>query len=589
MNILSVKIVRAFRGSKNAGDLRPGRLDSYDLTDPFATAVYETPMPMLVTDATTQDNPIVFANPAFCRMTGYLPHEILGRNCRFLQGPQTDPEAVRQIAAALRAEEPIEIEIRNYRKDGSPFWNRLMIAPVHDETGAIAYFIGNQIDITIERERMAELQFQNDALTEFTTLLADRTADLDAANEKLQAEIKERERVKAALQQLQKMEAIGQLTGGIAHDFNNLLGGILGSLELLRRNIPTGEPDELKRYTETAIASAQRAASLTQRLLAFARRQPLKLQRTDVNRLMAGMQDMLQRTLGPSIDVTMALDQALWPGCCDPSLLENAVLNLAINARDAMPGGGRLTIATANISIEEGSDRATRIDLTAGQYITISVTDTGIGMTAEVIERAFEPFFTTKPIGEGTGLGLPMVYGFVKQSGGTVRVHSKPGRGTTFKLYLPCNRVGPEDEVAEETTAPAPGAQTRTTARILIVDDEETFRMVVSETLQDMGFTTIQAADGAAALKVLHSDPGIDLLVTDIGLPGMDGQQLATAARLARPDLPIVFITGYASEAVADDGLKLGAGMALLNKPFTLPALEQAVHTCLGRSDASGA
>jgi hypothetical protein len=302
---------------------------------------------------------------------------------------------------------------------------------------------------------------------------------------------------------------------------------------------------------------------------------------------MAGMQDLLQRTLGPSIDVNMVLDHDLWPGRCDPSLLENAILNLAINARDAMQGGGRLTLGTANISIEEGSDRATRMDLKAGQYIAISVTDTGIGMTAEVIDRAFEPFFTTKPIGEGTGLGLPMVYGFVKQSGGTVRVHSKPGRGTTFKLYLPCDRCGTIGEAADEPARLEPAAQTRATARILVVDDEETFRMVVSETLQDLGFTTIQAADGSTALGILQSDHDIDLLVTDIGLPGMDGQQLASAARRARPDLPIVFITGYASEAVADDGLTLDASMTLLNKPFTLPALEQAVQTGLGRSDAS--
>ena len=964
-------------------------------TDPFAASVRATRMPMVVSDARQPDNPIVFVNDSFCRLTGYPREMIVGRNCRFLQGPQTDPATVARIRAAVRAQVPIEIDIRNHRRDGTPFWNRLLMAPVRDRDGEVAYFIASQVDVTLERERVEGLEFRNAALLaelsdrlraqeesearlryateagrlgvweldlpdhrlstdaaaraiygrdpalplshaelqacihpddrarvdgtmaravesraeyaiEFRVLrpggtgwvearaqvvpptagaplrlagvfmdvterreatlrlqlseaslrlateaaevgtwdldldadvliwtdrtkgmfglqpddacgMADfyaglhpddraattaafaaavdpgrrapydveyrtvgkrdgvlrwvaakgrgifqdgrciravgtalditaqkaaaarqdvllrvaaelrRTGEADAAvaaaaailgphlrvgrvgwslfqadgetaymrsayhdglppvsgvfrldalgnanrerhragktlaitdclqagaegaataaalgirghlsvplirdgqvraslfvnqsaprawtpdevrlvqevadllwdaveraraeaelrelNATLEARVEERtaelRRAEDALRQAQKMEAVGQLTGGIAHDFNNLLTGITGALELLQRRVGEGRYGEIGRFASVATTSANRAAALTQRLLAFARRQPLDPKPVAANRLVADMEDLLRRTLGPGIVLEMVLSGGLWGTLCDPNQLESALLNLAINARDAMPEGGRLTIETANAHLDDAYALAQGYEVRAGQYVSISVTDTGIGMDPGVAARIFEPFFTTKPIGEGTGLGLSMLYGFVKQSDGHVRVYSEPGRGTTMRLYLP--RHASVAVLEGETTAPATPAGAGET--VLVVDDEDAVRMLVAEALADMGYVALEAADGPAGLDILRSVAKVDLLVTDVGLPGLNGRQLADAARVLRPGLRVLFITGYAGNAAIGNGM-LDAGMEILTKPFALEALAAKLRAMMQR------
>jgi PAS domain S-box-containing protein len=909
-------------------------------TDPFAAAVRATRMPMIVTNPRLPDNPVIFVNNSFCRLTGYAREEILGRNCRFLQGPQTDPATVARIRHAVAEARSLEIDIRNHRRDGEPFWNRLLMAPVRDADGELAYFFASQVDVTLERERLEGLETTNAALmaevagrlraqkeseerlrfaaqagrlgfweldTRTGTLetspacrqhfgadpdaplsyadlletlfpedsrrlrdaldsalatadstdvecrvaracgttgwvqvraqvkrapdgtairlagvsldvterreaeeelrqtgallraiietapgliyakdragrfliansaaldligrpwpeVAGRTdaevladvaqgeavmandrrvmddghteeieelvgtvggaprtwlstktplrdasgsvtgmvgvsvditvrkraeAELQRLNTTLEARVAERtaerdrawnnsqdlivvidadgmitaanpawftmlgwqpdevvgrshlefihpdhrqaseaahgkarreqsavqetrmlhrdgstrivawvaapeagfvyatgrnvtaEREAAAtlarteelLRQSQKMEAVGQLTGGIAHDFNNLLTAISGSLELLQRRINEGRTDNLERYTSAAITASQRAGALTQRLLAFARRQPLDPKRVDANRLVAGMEDLLRRTLGPAIDLEMVLAGGLWATLCDPNQLEGAVLNLAINARDAMAEGGRLTIETSNAHLDDAYARSQGGEIKPGQYVAIAVSDNGTGMPPDVIARAFDPFFTTKPIGRGTGLGLSMLYGFVKQSEGHVRIYSEPGQGSTFRIYLPRLRARvPEGEVgtqdSERATASAEPGET-----ILVVDDEPALRMLVTETLREMGYATLEAADGPSAVRILQTDTRIDLLVTDVGLPGLNGRQVADAARQSRPELRILFITGYAHNAAIGNGTALESGMEIISKPFALDAL----------------
>jgi PAS domain S-box-containing protein len=405
------------------------------------------------------------------------------------------------------------------------------------------------------------------------TALKRQEAELRRWAETLEARVEqvlaERQRAEEALRQAQKMEAVGQLTGGIAHDFNNLLTGITGSLELLGTRVAQGRVKDVDRYINAAQGAARRAAALTHRLLAFSRRQTLDPKPTDMNRLVSGMEELIRRTVGPEIAIEVVAAGGLWPTLVDPPQLENALLNLCINARDAMPDGGRITVETANKWLD---DRAARErDLPPGQYVSLCVTDTGVGMSPEVIARAFDPFFTTKPLGQGTGLGLSMIYGFVRQSGGQVRIYSEVGQGTTMCLYLPRHygEADTADGLSELADAPRAG-QGET---VLVVDDEATVRMLVTEVLEDLGYAAVEAADGTSGLKVLQSDLRVDLLVTDVGLPGgMNGRQLADAARALRPDLRILFITGYAENAVVGNGL-LGHGMQVLTKPFAMDAL----------------
>ncbi|TCQ01024.1 GAF domain-containing protein [Sphingomonas sp. PP-F2F-A104-K0414] len=381
-----------------------------------------------------------------------------------------------------------------------------------------------------------------------------------------------------ALRQAQKMEAVGQLTGGLAHDFNNLLTGMMGNLELLQLRVARGRHDDLDRFVNAAQGAGRRAASLTQRLLAFSRRQTLDPKPTDVNKLIFGLEEMLQRTVGATTDIEIVGAVGLWTAEIDAGQLENAILNLCINGRDAMPDGGKLTIETANKWIDDRTSRER--DLPPGQYISLCVTDTGTGMSAETIERAFEPFFTTKPIGQGTGLGLSMIYGFARQSGGQVRIYSEIGEGTTVCIYLPRHHGDALLDIDTQTSALVDGGNGQT---ILVVDDEATIRHLIDEVLDDLGYTVIGAGDGAAGIKVLQSGARIDLLITDVGLPnGMNGRQVADEARRLRPGLQVLFITGFAENAAVGNG-HLEPGMELLTKPFTLEALSSKVATMLAR------
>jgi PAS domain S-box-containing protein len=834
MDVSAENIFRAEKGpeeaERDAARISAELLGAGGGTDPFAAAVRATRMPMVITDPRQPDNPIVFANDAFCRLTGYPREEILGRNCRFLQGPETDAGTVAAIHAAVKEARSIEIEIRNHRRTGEPFWNRLLLAPVRDAQGALAYFFASQLDVTLERERLVRLESRNAALVaevagraraqqeseaelrytdrllrtiletasgliyakdrdgrmllanEPTLALIGRSwpevegrsdlefledsaqaeavmatdarimtsgveeeveervglaggapriwlstkapmrdgegavvgmvgisqditarkraeAELQALNATLEARVAEQTaerdrawrnaqdlicvidaagifrsvnpawtavlgwepeelvgqhflfithpedteatlaahgtarrekltryefrcrhkdgsyrwiawsatpdagliygngrdmtaekeaaaalaRAEELLRQSQKMEAVGQLTGGIAHDFNNLLTGISGSLELLQNRVESGRIDGLQRYTAAAMTAAQRAASLTQRLLAFARRQPLDPKRVEANRLIADMEDLLRRTLGPGIDLEIVLAGGLWPTLCDPNQLESGLLNLAINARDAMPDGGRLTIETGNAYLDEAYARSQGGEVRPGQYVMISITDTGSGMTPETAAKVFDPFFTTKPIGQGTGLGLSMLYGFVKQSEGHVRVYSELAQGSTFRLYLPRQR-GAVD-AAEEAAIIAGAASTQAGAgeTVLVVDDEPTVRMLVTETLQDLGYAALEAAEGSRALTILESAARIDLLVTDVGLPGLNGRQLAEAARRVRPGLRVLFITGYAHNAAIGVGGLLDPGMEIITKPFALGMLATKIQEMIER------
>ena len=388
--------------------------------------------------------------------------------------------------------------------------------------------------------------------------------DTSAAHDKAEALAQAEE----ALRQAQKMEAVGQLTGGLAHDFNNLLTGISGSLELLQTRVSQGRTADLDRYVSAAQGAAKRAAALTHRLLAFSRRQTLAPRPTQVNRLVGGMEDLVRRTVGAAIELEVVAAGGLWNTLIDPNQLENALLNLCINARDAMPDGGRLTIETANRWIDARTGRER--ELAPGQYVSLCVTDTGTGMTAEVVARAFDPFFTTKPLGMGTGLGMSMIYGFVRQSGGQARIYSEPGEGTMVCLYLP--RHGGELDPEPVVQPPVP-ERTGRGETVLVVDDEPLVRMLVTEVVEDMGFVALEATDGATALQVLQSDVRVDLVVTDVGLPGgMNGRQMADAARAGRPGLQVLFITGYAENALIGNG-QLEAGMHVLTKPFELETL----------------
>jgi signal transduction histidine kinase/ActR/RegA family two-component response regulator len=372
-----------------------------------------------------------------------------------------------------------------------------------------------------------------------------------------------------ALRQSQKMEAVGQLTGGIAHDFNNLLTGIMGSLELLRSRIDQGRLADVDRYIVAAQSASRRAAGLIHRLLAFSRRQALDPKPTDVNRLVLGMEELIRRTVGPQVTLEVVTAGGLWSALIDAPQLENALLNLCINARDAMPSGGRITIETANEQLDERA--AIERDLRPGQYLSICVTDTGAGMTPDVIAKAFDPFFTTTPLGQGTGLGLSMIYGFVRQSGGQVRIRSEVGQGTTMSLYLPRHHDGEADRGGN--AAPAEAARALAGETVLVVDDEDTVRMLVTDVLEDLGYIALEAGDAAKGLEVLQSNARIDLLITDVGLPGgMNGRQLADAARTGRPDLRVLFITGYAENAIIGNA-QLAPGMQILTKPFVMEEL----------------
>ncbi|WP_336487492.1 ATP-binding protein [Methylobacterium nigriterrae] len=455
-------------------------------------------------------------------------------------------------------------QYRVRRADGRYYWIEANGRVEYGPGGMPLRFPGVLLDVEERRAAEAERDRANAMLRALTETLEQRVTERTA----------ELMRTEEALRQSQKMEAVGQLTGGIAHDFNNLLAGISGSLELMQTRLAQGRLTDLDRYMTAAQGAAKRAAALTHRLLAFSRRQTLDPRPTNVNALIHGMEDLIRRTVGPSVQIEVVGAAGLWPALVDPNQLENALLNLCINARDAMPDGGRITIETANKWLDERAARER--ELPPGQYLSLCVTDTGSGMTPDVIARAFDPFFTTKPTGQGTGLGLSMIYGFARQTGGQVRIYSEVGHGTTMCLYLPRYYGETECDVPLPDLAGAPRAEQDET--VLIVDDEPTVRMLVTEVLEDLGYTAIEAADGVAGLRVLQSDVRIDLLVSDVGLPGgMNGRQMADAARVSRPDLKVLFITGYAENAAVGNG-HLEPGMAVLTKPFVMEALASRIR-----------
>ena len=430
---------------------------------------------------------------------------------------------------------------------------------------ALLLGLAGQAAVAIDNARL--FQQVQDANSTLEQRVLERTAELEEAQD--------------ALRQAQKMEAVGQLTGGIAHDFNNLLTGVIGSLDMMQRQMAKGDTSRIERYATTAMTSANRAAALTHRLLAFSRRQPLDPKPVNANRLVTGMEELLRRTIGEAITLETVTAGGLWQTICDPHQLESAILNLAINARDAMPGGGSLTIETCNAHLD-GAYAAQQRDVKPGQYVCICVTDTGSGMTKDTIDKAFEPFFTTKPIGQGTGLGLSMIYGFTRQSEGYARIYSEVGIGTTVKLYLPRyygEAEGPDEEHGELTDAHRAEAG----EVVLVIEDESAVRDLVVDVLTELGYRTVQASDGPAGLKLLQSGMRIDLLITDIGLPGLNGRQVVDAARVQRPDLKVLFMTGYAENATIANGF-LEPGMEMITKPFVIEALATRIRDMIERA-----
>jgi PAS domain S-box-containing protein len=473
-------------------------------------------------------------NPAWTRTLGWSEAELLNRTSEWLEHPDDDGITSIEAGKLGAGASTVRFESRFRHKDGSYRW--LSWTGVSDQQNIYAV----ARDVTAEK----------------------------AAAERLRA-------TEEALLQSRKMEAVGQLTGGIAHDFNNLLTGIVGSLDLLQTRLNQGRTENVARYIDAAMTSANRAAALTHRLLAFARRQPLIPKSVDVNALVVSLEDLLRRTIGEAIDLKVNAARDLWPTLCDPNQLESALLNLAINARDAMPDGGSLVISTANARFD--SVTADTPALSPGDYVRIEVADTGVGMSAEVAARAFDPFFTTKPIGQGTGLGLSMIYGFARQSDGHVTIDSQLGRGTTVRLYLPRQHG---DIVAEQSAAHRAAEHAATGETVLVVEDEPVVRAVILEMLGEQGYRTLEAVDGPSGLKLLRKGERIDLLVTDVGLPGMNGRQLADQARETRPDLKVLFITGYAESVAMADGF-LQPGMEMITKPFDLDHLSQRIRAMI--------
>lgn len=452
-------------------------------------------------------------------------------------------------------------------KDGQYRWFLSRALPIRDDRGNITYWLSTSTDITAQVSAEDALRELNESLEQ---RVAARTRELAESNQRLQVEINERAQAEEALRHAQKMDAIGQLTGGIAHDFNNMLTGVLGALDLIQRRVAAGRVSEIDRYIEAAMGSANRAASLTHRLLAFARRQSLNQRPVDVNHMVTSMEELLRRTIGESIELEVDLHVTSCLTNTDEHQLENALLNLVINARDAMPDGGRLLIQTelSHISLLQDA-------LAPGDYVRLRVQDTGVGMSSEVIARAFDPFFTTKPIGQGTGLGLSMVYGFINQTGGRVSISSEEGRGTRIDLLLPCHHDAAEALPAVDRSIEPPRASQG--ERLLVVEDEPDVRMLVVDVLKDLGYRVEVACDSDEALPILQGAEPIDLLVTDVGLPGLNGRQLAEIARQHRPGLKVLFVTGYAKEAEVRRDF-LDDGMDLLTKPFSIDELAQRVR-----------
>jgi len=516
-----------------------------------------------MTDANGQ---VTFANMHFDHMFGRQAAEMLGKAWTKVVLPEDLGPFRAAFVSALRTRRPFRTEGRVCDKDGQVRWMRCDGVPRLDDAGIFLGYTGCAVDITEARLAADVLEAR----------VVERTAALTQAVDALHAEALEREQTEAALRQSQKMEAVGQLTGGIAHDFNNMLQAIGGSLELMRKRIGQGRMDEAGQFVDAARQTVGRAAALTNRLLAFARRQALQPRAVAPDDLIEGMADLIRRTTGSGIAVELSMGDGIWTVLSDPNQLENVLLNLAINARDAMPDGGRLIIGTKDVILSE-ADVAGQEEAKPGDYVEISVADTGTGMDEATRARAFEPFFTTKPLGQGTGLGLSQLYGFVRQSDGIVRLDSAPGQGTVVRLYL-----ARHEPVQRHEDGPAPGAEPEGAGAgetVLLVEDEDGVRAVAAEHLRELGYTVLEVSDGAAALRLLRFSARVDVLVTDVGLPGgLNGRQVADAARERRPGLPVLFITGYADGALDS---QLALGMEVIGKPFALDALAARVRAML--------
>ncbi len=495
-------------------------------------------MPMLVTDPRQPDNPIVFANRAFLSMTGYTPEEIMGTNCRFLQGPATDRASVAVLREAIESRTEVQIELLNYRKDGSTFWNALFISPVYNPAGELVYFFASQLDVS--RRRDAE----------------------------------------EGLAQAQKMEALGQLTGGISHDFNNLLQVMSGHLDLLevRGRMNKLDPEHVGRGVENIREAVSKASKLTSQLLAFSRKQSLRGRVINLNAVTKDMTDLAERTLGEQIQVVFEFEQDIGNCQLDPTQLEVALLNVLVNARDAMPDGGTLTIQTGSVEVSD-DDTPALAGLAPGRYSTLSVTDTGTGIDKALLARVMDPFFTTKEEGKGTGLGLSMVYGFVKQSGGTVTMYSEVGIGTTVRMYFPT--VDARPAVAPRGAHPAYRGGTE---RILLVEDREEVGLLAQEMLEGLGYTVLMANSAQQALRVfrgLATDAQPDLLFSDVVMPGgMNGYTLARETQRLRPSTRVLLTTGFDRDLGSLDRVA-SAEFEILKKPYRLGDLARKVREVL--------
>jgi PAS domain S-box-containing protein len=478
---------------------------------------------------------IVNWNTGARRIKGYRSDEIIGRHFSIFYTEEDRRDGLPELALATASKTGrFEAEGWRVRKDGACFWASVVINAIRDPNGRPIGFAKITRDLTERR----------------------------AAEERLN--------------QAQKLEAVGHLTGGIAHDFNNMLTVVTGNMEALLRRLPRASNEDIERLANSALQGAQHAAALTHRLLAFSRRQPLEPKEVSVNTLISGMSEMLCRTLGESVAIEIVTAAGAWPIFVDPNQLENAVLNLAINARDAMPNGGKLTIEAANVYLDE--EYAAQEDVLAGQYVGIFVSDTGVGMSPETAAKAFEPFFTTKEAGRGTGLGLSQVFGFINQSNGHVKIYSELHVGTTVKLYLPRHFASERPDFVREVAQPAMRGSGEV---ILVVDDDPNVRSFTVEILGELGYTTVDAADAGSALRLLDARPDIKLLFTDVGLPGgMDGRQLADEARRYRPELKVLFTSGYARSAIVHHG-RLDPGVELLSKPYSFAALGARVRRIL--------
>jgi two-component system, cell cycle sensor histidine kinase and response regulator CckA len=614
-------------------------------------ALEATDSGVIITDVRLPDNPIIYCNPAFERITGYEAGGVLGRNCRFLQGQETDRAVVERIRVAIKRGRPVKETLLNYRKDGTPFWNELTLSPIYDADGRLSHYVGVQTDVTVQRRTSDAARFQAHLLDiveqaviatdlsgmitywnryaevlygwsaveviganiqditvpqsaqadgaaiieqlraglrwsgEFTVRRRDGTTfpalviDYPISDESgelvglvgVSVDLSDRKRLEAQLLHAQRMESVGRLAGGVAHDFNNLLTAIVGCTELVESALAPGHPalEDLRTLQNVA----ERAGHLTRQLLAFARKQMMEPVILCPSDLVAGLSPIFRRLVSEEIELVILPNSEAGVVRADPVQIEQVLVNLVVNARDAMPHGGKLTIETADISFEPiHSDR--HIDARAGDYVLISVSDTGVGMSAEVQAHAFDPFFTTKEIGKGTGLGLSTCYGIVKQHGGHLWLYSEEGHGTTFKIYLPRVHGVPSDLVRRDLAALPVGTES-----VLLVEDEETLRRIAARTLRSQGYTVLEASNGLEALAVARA-VRVDLLVTDVVMPQMRGDLLSEQVAARYPHIKTLFMSGYTDSMLHSQGWAEGHA-AFLQKPFSPTALARKVREVL--------